>query len=218
VPQTALYRLRIYGDRTTGSRVWLNDELILEHPAASRQDRTELSLTEGELLDLRMEYWASGHEERRFRLDWSINGRWWVAVPAEVFQPPADVPRVAVVMPQAGAVVEADNIVMRAAVAVEEGEIEEIEFIAGNTVLGTATAPPYELRLEQVHSSNIELSARATTRAGGVVTSPAVNFIVEGVSSDGLDGAWSKPPCAMARGIGKSSLTQHSIGDSSPKN
>jgi pectate lyase len=87
-------------------------------------------------------------------------------------------PSIALTAPADGTVVTAPaTLVLRASASDADG-VAKVEFLLGSTVIGTATAAPYQFTLSNVAPGTYSFSARATDYLGASTTSAAATVIV----------------------------------------
>ena len=114
------------------------------------------------------------------------------AAAAVSVNPSNSLPTVSMASPAEGASFAAgSNITVSASAADADGTVSKVEFFAGATLIGTATAPAsgnlYSVTWANVGSGAYALTAKATDNANGSTTSTAVN--VSAVSQVGLSPA-----------------------------
>jgi RHS repeat-associated protein len=71
------------------------------------------------------------------------------------------------------------NVTVTAAAADSDGTVAKVEFYAGPTLIGTATAAPYTIQWANVAAGDYSLTAVATDNLGGTATSAAVAVTVK---------------------------------------
>jgi Bacterial Ig domain/Glucodextranase, domain B len=93
--------------------------------------------------------------------------------------PPNNPPTVVLTSPSTGAAYAAPaTIALAAAASDADGSIAKVEFLAGSTLVGTATTAPYGVTWSGVVPGTYPLTARATDNAGASTTSAAVTVTV----------------------------------------
>jgi hypothetical protein len=99
----------------------------------------------------------------------------------------AATPVVSITSPSAGAVFTAPAILnLTASATVTGGTVTNVEFFAGSTLLGSATAPPFSVTATIAAAGSYSLTAAATA-AGSSATSSPVNITVMAPSSFSLN-------------------------------
>src|SRR5439155_1591757 len=88
-----------------------------------------------------------------------------------------------------------------------DGTVATVDFFAGTTLLGTATASPYGLTWSNVTPGSYSLTAVATDNAGATTTSSAVSITVTAGSPSGLPSGWSDTDIGAVTGAGSASFT-----------
>lgn len=102
-----------------------------------------------------------------------------VVTPATQPKPGNALPSVSMTSPADGATFTAPaSLTLSATASDSDGTIARVEFYAGTTLLGTATAAPYETGWTDVPAGRYTLTARATDDGGGVTTSSGVTISV----------------------------------------
>ncbi len=92
---------------------------------------------------------------------------------------PNHAPSVSLTSPAANATFAAPaTIDLSATAADSDGTVAKVEFLAGSTLVGTSTAPPYAARWTNVGAGAYSITARATDNLGGVTTSSSASIIV----------------------------------------
>ncbi|HYG77652.1 MAG TPA: Ig-like domain-containing protein, partial [Planctomycetota bacterium] len=71
------------------------------------------------------------------------------------------------------------NITLTASASDRDGSIAKVEFFAGSTLLGTATASPWSITWNSVSAGSYALTAKATDNGGLSATSSVVNISVK---------------------------------------
>lgn len=100
-----------------------------------------------------------------------------VSVTVNANQPPT----VNLTRPSDGATAYAPTTISFAATAADpDGSVTRVDFLAGATLVGTATNPPYLFTWTDVAAGNYTLTARATDNDGAVTTSAPVSVAVAG--------------------------------------
>jgi hypothetical protein len=90
-------------------------------------------------------------------------------------------PSVALTSPSPNATFNAPaNIAISASAADSDGVIKQVDFYAGNQVIGTRTAAPWSITWQNVTAGTYALSAAATDDRGAVTSSGAVTITVAG--------------------------------------
>ena len=93
-------------------------------------------------------------------------------------------PSVSITSPSSGATFTAPATITIAASASDpDGSVAKVDFYAGTTLLGTATAAPYSLTWSNVAAGNYSLTAVATDNTGATTTSAAVPVTVSNSST-----------------------------------
>lgn len=88
-------------------------------------------------------------------------------------------PTVALSAPAANATFTAPaSIALTATAADSDGSVSQVQFYAGNTLVGTDTTAPYAVTWSNVAAGTYSLTARATDNAGAVTTSAARSITV----------------------------------------
>ena len=96
-----------------------------------------------------------------------------------IVTPPNYPPTVALTSPMGGAAYLAPATIALAATASDnDGSIAKVDFFAGATLIGTATAAPYTVNWSGVPAGTYALTARATDNLGASTTSSAVTVTV----------------------------------------
>jgi hypothetical protein len=100
-------------------------------------------------------------------------------------------PTVSISSPAAGATFTAPATINIAASASDsDGTIAKVDFYAGSTLLGTATATPYQLTWSNVSAGSYTLTAVATDDGDATTTSAGVTVTVD-TAPTGLPSGWS---------------------------
>jgi hypothetical protein len=92
--------------------------------------------------------------------------------------PPNAPPTVSLTSPAAGSTFTAPATITLGASASDDGSVTSVRFLAGATVLGTATSAPYQLTWANVPAGSYSLTAVATDDQGATTTSSAVSITV----------------------------------------
>jgi fibronectin type 3 domain-containing protein len=88
-------------------------------------------------------------------------------------------PTVSISSPTEGATFAAPaNITVTANAADTDGSVAQVDFYAGNTLIGSDTVAPFSVTWNNVAAGNYALTATATDNLGATVTSAAVNISV----------------------------------------
>jgi cellulose 1,4-beta-cellobiosidase len=88
-------------------------------------------------------------------------------------------PSVTITSPAEGATFDANaNITITADASDSDGTISQVDFYAGNTVIGSRTVAPYTITWNDVPAGNYALTAAATDNLGATSTSAVVNITV----------------------------------------
>ncbi|HVV02274.1 MAG TPA: Ig-like domain-containing protein, partial [Verrucomicrobiae bacterium] len=96
-----------------------------------------------------------------------------------VSQPEPGLPSVNIDSPTNGSKLAVNaRIPIRASAVETNGTIVRVDFLLGSNVVGTVTAPPFQVLLANVTPGNYLLSARATDDRGLSAASPSVSFSV----------------------------------------
>jgi hypothetical protein len=89
-------------------------------------------------------------------------------------------PTVMLTQPVAGSTYYAPGSVTLVATAADaDGSVAVVEFYAGTTSIGTATAPPFTVRWDNVVAGNYALTARAVDNGGAASVSPPVSITIK---------------------------------------
>jgi uncharacterized protein (TIGR03118 family) len=89
-------------------------------------------------------------------------------------------PVVSLINPTNGTVVGSSaNLTLTATATDPDGIVAKVEFLAGTNLLGTATAPPFSVFVNNLAAGTYLLAARATDNAGAVTTSSTVTVKVD---------------------------------------
>jgi regulation of enolase protein 1 (concanavalin A-like superfamily) len=103
-----------------------------------------------------------------------------IAPPAAFTTPTNVPPSVALTAPAAGSTFTAPaTIVIAASASDSDGTISRVDFFAGGTAIGSATASPFAITWPAVPAGQYVLTARATDNAGTSTTSGAVTVAVQ---------------------------------------
>ena len=70
------------------------------------------------------------------------------------------------------------SFILTAAASVPSGSVSKVEFISGGNVIGTVTAPPYSVSLNNIVPGNYSVTAKATGSLGGITTSAPISMVV----------------------------------------
>ena len=104
---------------------------------------------------------------------------------------PASPPRVVLVSPTADRwKIAPGSMEMEATATAPKGGIARVEFLSGNTLLGTVTTPPYRYTWVRVPPGHHRLTARATDAAGTITASLPVLVNVAANGSGSLPPPW----------------------------
>jgi cellulose 1,4-beta-cellobiosidase len=88
-------------------------------------------------------------------------------------------PTVAISSPTEGSAFTAPaNITITANASDSDGNVAQVDFYAGNTLVGSDTVAPFSVSWTNVAAGNYALTATATDNRGATVTSAAVNIVV----------------------------------------
>ncbi|PYR59611.1 MAG: hypothetical protein DMF85_07310, partial [Acidobacteria bacterium] len=130
------------------------------------------------------------------------------AVVSVTVNPPNVPPSVALTSPANGATfIGPATITITANASDSDGTVATVDFFAGTTLLGTATASPYGLTWSNVTPGSYSLTAVATDNAGATTTSSAVSITVTAGSPSGLPAGWSDTDIGAVTGAGSASFT-----------
>ncbi len=89
-------------------------------------------------------------------------------------------PSIVMTSPQnnAGVILGLTTTLVATPVAVSPASVTKVEFLAGTTLIGTATSAPYSVAWTPTAAGNVVLTARVTDSNGAALTSSAVNVTV----------------------------------------
>jgi hypothetical protein len=85
-----------------------------------------------------------------------------------------------------------DIVTLNATASDPDGTIAKVDFFAHGALIGTATLPPYSLRVVLESSGSVQFTARATDDKGAVANSAAITFNVA---------ATAPPPLSVTNGL-----------------
>ena len=112
------------------------------------------------------------------------------AVSVTVNTPANAAPTVSLTAPANGTVATAPaSFTLTASAADSDGTVAKVDFFAGTTAIGTATASPYSISWSNVAAGTYSLTAVATDNAGATTTSSAVSVTVNAPPS--LPAGWA---------------------------
>jgi hypothetical protein len=180
-----------------GVRLWIDGRLLIDKwdDSPPYQQQASMELQGGRKYDIRIEY-HDRMAEAAMQLSWASRSQPRQVVPAARLSPPASdakaPPRVVLVTPPAERWRVAPGSLELAATVAAGGattkpDVARVEFFSGNTLLGTATTPPYKFTWVHVPPGHHRLTARATDAAGTITASAPVTVNV------GANGAGSLP-------------------------
>jgi hypothetical protein len=215
---TETYTFHTHAD--DGVRLWIDGRLIIDrwNDGPPYQQQGTMALEGGHNYDIRIEY-HDKMAEASMQLAWSSPSQPRQIVPASRLSPPendpAAPPRVVLTAPAAErwriapgtleleATVRAAGSSPAGAPATNQKDtggqaargtlnsaIARVEFFSGNTLLGTATTPPYKFTWIHVPPGHHRLTARATDEAGTITASAPVTVNVAANGSGSLPGPW----------------------------
>jgi hypothetical protein len=117
-------------------------------------------------------------------------------------------PSVAITSPANGATFSAPaTITINANANDSDGTVTKVDFYAGNTPLGTATASPYTFTWNNVAAGNYVLTAVATDNSGATTTSSAVSITVNTAGSGTLPQGWTDVDIGAVGAAGSASYS-----------
>jgi phosphatidylserine/phosphatidylglycerophosphate/cardiolipin synthase-like enzyme/regulation of enolase protein 1 (concanavalin A-like superfamily) len=117
-----------------------------------------------------------------------------VTITATTTPPPNAAPSVSITGPASGAHFTAPaNITVTASASDTDGTIAKVQFFAGSTSIGTATAAPYSVTWSAVPAGSYTITAVATDNQSASTTSSGVSIVVDPAPpSSTLPDGWSK--------------------------
>jgi hypothetical protein len=180
-----------------GVRLWIDGRLLIDKwdDSPPYQQQAAIELEGGRKYDIKIEY-HDRMAEAAMQLSWASRSQPRQVVPAARLSPPASdakaPPRVVLVAPPAERWrVAPGSLDLTATVdaggATTKADVARVEFFSENTLLGTATTPPYKFTWVHVPPGHHRLTARATDAAGTITASAPVTVNV------GANGAGSLP-------------------------
>ncbi|HJU21580.1 MAG TPA: Ig-like domain-containing protein [Casimicrobiaceae bacterium] len=99
--------------------------------------------------------------------------------PVHITVDPNAVPSVAIIAPASGSTFTAPaNVTVSATASDTDGSIAKVDFFAGSTLIGSATAAPYAITWNASTEGAYSLTAKATDNLGGATTSLAVPITI----------------------------------------
>ncbi len=173
-PETGTYR---FSTRTSdGVRLWVNGVQVIsnwkDYADNTWNDSDPIPLVAGQKYSLKMEYYKNVNPAT-VRLSWYMPSRQDnLVIPQELLYPAA---AVSLTSPIDGARLglpagRPTTITLKADAA-DIGPITGVSFYNGNTLVGTATTPPYTFVLKNVVAGRYSFAARSTNSKGEVTTS-----------------------------------------------
>ena len=179
-PESGTYR---FATRTSdGIRLWVNGVPVIDdwndHTTKLWNDSAEITLTVGQKYSLKMEYYNQAHPATA-RLYWYMPSRKaCTIIPQELLYP---VSGVILTAPANGASYGPPATVTLTADAADvAGQVTKVAFYNGDTLIGTATTPPYSMVWKNVPAGSYRLTAKAAGGNGQVSTSTVVMITVDG--------------------------------------
>jgi hypothetical protein len=167
-----------------GVRLWVNNQLLINNwtDHGSTQDAGLITLQAGRLYPIKMEMYENGGGAVA-QLFWSApNGVKEVIPSTQLYLPSAtnQPPVVALTSPIENSAFVAGASVNLTADAVDpDGSISRVDFFAGVSKVGSATALPYSCAWSSVPAGSFSLRAVAVDNAGLSTTSAPVNISVQ---------------------------------------
>ena len=179
-PESGTYR---FSTRTSdGVRLWINGTLVIDdwndHTTKLWNDSAEITLTAGQRFSLKMEYYH-GASPATSRLYWYLPSRKACSIiPQELLYP---ITGVILTSPANGASFgPLATVTLTANVAAVPGKVTKVAFYNGDTLIGTATTPPYSMVWNNAPPGFHRLTAKAAGGNGQVSTSTGVMITVDG--------------------------------------
>ena len=179
-PESGTYR---FSTRTSdGVRLWVNGMQVIDdwndHTTKLWNDSAEITLTAGQKYSLKMECYHKA-KPATARLYWYLPSRKACSIiPQELLYP---VTGVILTSPSNGASFGPPATVTLTADAADvPGKVAKVAFYNGDTLIGSATTPPYSMVWKNVPAGCHRLTAKAAGGNGQVSTSTVVMITVDG--------------------------------------
>jgi hypothetical protein len=179
-----------------GVRFWLDGKLLIDKwdDSPPYQHQASVDLQGGRKYDLKIEF-HDRMAEATMQLSWASRSQPRQVIPAARLSPPendpAAPPRVTLVTPSSDRWRIAPGAMdVEATVEAAREKIARVEFFSGNTLLGTATTPPYKFTWVHVPAGHHRLTARATDAAGTITASAPVTVNVASNGAGSLPTPW----------------------------
>ncbi|MCE9609910.1 MAG: DUF6288 domain-containing protein [Chthoniobacter sp.] len=179
-PESGTYR---FSTRTSdGVRLWINGVQVIDdwkdHTTKLWNDSPEITLTAGQRYSLKMEY-CHNSSPASARLYWYMPSRKACSIVAQELLYP--VTGVILTSPSNGASFGPPaTVTLTADVADVPGNVTKVAFYNGETIIGTATTPPFSMEWKNVPAGSYRLTAKAAGGNGQVSTSTAAMITVDG--------------------------------------
>jgi hypothetical protein len=197
-PRSEDYRFHVEVHRRV--RLWVDEQLVIDQWKGEGGEYTSMkvSLTAGKKVPFKLEY-TSPDGFMICRVRWSSQSTPRDVVPPEAFSlvetEKSARPVLALLSPEAGAVVAAPSSIKLSAAALSpNGKITKVEYFDRSTLLGAATAPStgdiYEARWDNPEAGVYPIWARLTDSAGITALTEPQLLTVTGKGDGSLKSPW----------------------------